>query len=536
MSLRKSLAGALALLLAAAPAAAQQGPLRPRTAYEDLQMFSQVLNQIRVNHPDSMDTHELFMAAVEGMIRAADPHSYVIRAARLAPEKLREYEAGRLFPVPIDFRYVGGSPVVASVAPGSAAARQDILPGDVLVAADGQPVRAESPLELEVALAGPRGSTVGLRFERERGDGSRVELDRPVRRERVEEGTAVPAAFLLDARTGYIRVTTFANDRTADDLHDALKALERGGMQRLVLDLRDNGGGRVDQAAQVAGVFLPGGAVVYSSEGRKPELSETVRVRRSLFSPGERRYPVVVMVNEGTASASELVAGALQDHDRALVVGRPTFGKSLLMQGFPMTDGSVIVLVVGHVKTSCGRVVQRQYREVRSTEYYRLAHAARDTVGRPSCRTDRGRTVYGGGGIYPDVVLQETEPAPVWLARLYEDDVVTRWVAAYLTANAAAFTTPEALAASPSLPAGALADFRAFAGRQGRQVPAGAEVDARLQRELVGRGGLLPRRRRPRRAGAAGRGPVRPRGGGAGAGTVAGSASKLKSITRSQRS
>jgi carboxyl-terminal processing protease len=204
-----------------------------------------------------------------------------------------------------------------------------------------------------------------------------------------------------------------------------------------------------------------------------------------MFGRGERRYPVVLLVNDGTASASEIVAGALQDHDRALVVGRPTFGKSLLMQGFPMTDGSVIMLVIGHVSTPCGRVIQRQYRNVATQEYYRLAHAARDTVGRPSCRTDHGRTVYGGGGIFPDVMLAEPTPPPLWLARLGEDDVHTRWANAWLGSNPAALTTPEALAASPVLPAGALADFRAFAARQGDPVPDGADVDARLQRMLV---------------------------------------------------
>ncbi len=191
------------------------------------------------------------------------------------------------------------------------------------------------------------------------------------------------------------------------------------------------------------------------------------------------------MVDGGTASASEIVAGALQDHDRALVVGRPTFGKSLLMQGFPMTDGSIIELVIGHVSTPCGRVIQRQYRGLGRGEYYRLAHAARDTAGRPSCRTDHGRTVYGGGGIYPDVVFEQGEGAPLWLARLQEEDVVTRWTNAWVAAHAAALTTVDALAAAPVLPAGALADFRAFSARQGHPVPAGAEVDALLARDLL---------------------------------------------------
>jgi len=479
---------AAALALAAAPLAAQtpaSGALRPRTTYEDLQMFSQVLNQIRVNHPDSVDTHELFMAAVQGMVHAADPHSYVIEAARLSPERQRAMREGRLYPVPIAFRYVGDQAVVGSVSPGSQAARQDILPGDVLVGVDGQPVLARSAFELEAWLAGEKNSSVRLRFERERVDGTTVELDRPVKRERVEEGTAVPAAFMLDAQTGYVRVTTFANEKAAEDLHAALGALERKGMQRLVLDLRDNGGGMVDEAARVASEFLPSGALIYTSSGRKPEVARTQRVTHSFLSPGGRAYPLVLMVDGGTASASEIVAGALQDHDRALVVGRPTFGKSLLMQGFPMTDGSIIELVIGHVSTPCGRVIQRQYRGLGRGEYYRLAHAARDTAGRPSCRTDHGRTVYGGGGIYPDVVFEQGDGAPLWLARLQEEDVVTRWTNAWVAAHASALTTADALAASPSLPGDALADFRAFAARQGRPVPAGAEVDARLTRELL---------------------------------------------------
>ena len=485
MTPRRALAALALALLASAPAHAQpSGSTRPRTAYEDLQMFSQVLNQIRVNHPDSVDQHALFMAAVQGMISAADPHSYVIPAARLSPEKEQQLRSGRLHPVPVDFRYAGGMPVVASVAPGTLAARQDILPGDVLVAVDGRPVVAESPTELEVFLAGPRGSTVRLTFERERSDGSLVELERTVKRERGDEESAVPVAVMLDGQTGYIRVTTFSNERAAEDLHGALGRLENAGMQRLVLDLRDNGGGMVAEATRVASEFLPAGATVYVSEGRKAEVHDSVVVRRS-FWRREKQYPIVLMVNEGTASASELVAGALQDHDRALVVGRPTFGKSLLMQGFPLSDGSIIMMTIGHIKTPCGRVIQRQYRGVREADYYRMARAQRDTAGRPSCRTAGGRTVYGGGGIYPDVVLPEAEPAPVWLARLAEDAVHTRWIGGYLTENAGAFTTADALAAAPRLPEGALASFRAFAQQQGHALPAGADADRALERMLL---------------------------------------------------
>jgi carboxyl-terminal processing protease len=482
---RVALGAAAALLLAGAAGAQERsGPVRRPTVYEDLQMFSQVLNQIRVNHPDSTDTHELFMAAVQGMISAADPHSYVLPAARLVPEVAKAWRDGKLHPVPVHFAFVGGAPVVVGVAPGSSAAGGDILPGDELTAVDGAPVWAESAEELEISLAGERGSPVRLSLERRRVDGSLARVERTVRRERPSEETTVPTAFMLDGETGYVRVTSFAGEKVADDLHRAVAELERAGMGRLVLDLRDNGGGSVDEAARVAGEFLPAGTVVYTTEGRKAEVRKTGKVERS-FRRSERRYPVVVLVNGGSASASELVAGALQDHDRALVVGRTTFGKSLLMQGFPLTDGSVVMLVVGHLKTPCGRVVQRQYRQVTRRDYYRLAGEARDTVGRPTCTTAAGRTVYGGGGIYPDVVLPEAEPAPLWLARLHEALLPMQWVGAYVGSGAGALTTAEALAARPELPAAALADFRAFAARQGVPVPAGPEADALLQRVLV---------------------------------------------------
>ena len=458
-------------------------PLRPRSTAEALQMFSQVLNQIRVNHPDSLDMHELFMAAIEGMIHAADPHSFVIPAVRLNPAKAAAYRDGKLYPVPINFRFVDDAPVVVSVEPQSKVAEQDILVGDELVSIDGKPVDATSPAELDIGIAGPKNSTVSLGFERRRIDGSIVQLVRVVKRERVDDATAVPTAFMLDQRTGYVRITTFVNDKVADDLHDALGRLEKQGMTRLLMDLRDNGGGRVDQAAKIAGEFLPKGAIVYTAEGRKADVTDTSRVSRS-FWRSEKRYPIVLMVNAGTASASELVAGALQDHDRALITGTPTFGKSLLMAGFPMSDGSFIELVIGHVRTPCGRVIQRQYHSISRHEYYRLAGVERDTVGRPSCKTDQGRTVYGGGGIYPDVRLAE-DPQPLWLARVRENDLVLKWIGGYVNANVGIPATLDALASQPLMPPSAIADFRSFASQQSVAIPAGADVDSELQRVLV---------------------------------------------------
>jgi len=459
-----------------------RAPIRPRTVGEDLQMFSQVLNQIRVNHPDSVDTHLLLMAAVEGMVRAADPHSFVIPAIRLNPAREAAWEEGKLVPVPIAFRYIGGDPVVVSVAAGSRASALDILPGDELVAIDRKPVAATSANELEVSLAGSKGAPVVLTLERRRLDGSIAHLDRTVQRERVDEASAVPTSFMLDERTGYVRITSFLNDRVADDLHDALGQLEGRGMKRLVLDLRDNPGGRIDQAARIAGEFLPKGAIVYTSTGEKSEMIDTSRVSRS-FWRSERRYPIVLITNAGTASASELLAGALQDHDRALIVGKPTFGKALIMRGFPLSDGSIIELVVGHLRTPCGRVVQRQYRSITTREYYRLARADRDTAGRPNCRTDGGRVAYGGGGIYPDLIVDDVD-IPLWLARLGEDNVVLKWIGGYVSANPSAFASLDQLAQHHGVDAAGISEFRKFASGQGVTIPQTSDADAMLERVL----------------------------------------------------
>ncbi len=473
-------------MIACATAGAQDSTARvtrKRTAYEDLQLFSQVLNQIRVNHPDSLDTHDLFMAAINGMVHAADPHSYVVSAVRMSPEKEKEFADRKIESVPIDWDFSRGAPTVAFVYPGTMASRADIQPGDELVLVDGKAIVADNPVELDLTLAGQKGSTLVLVFERMRSDGTYARLERTVRRERSEAAaTAVPAVMQLAPGVGYVRITTFSNDKVADDLHKALATLDAQKITSLVLDLRDNGGGLVKEAAHIAGEFLPRGSIVYTSKGRKKEAIDTGRVERALWS-GPRAYPIAVMVNSGTASASELVAGALQDHDRAVIVGRPSFGKSLMMQGFPMADGSTIVLVMGSVQTPCGRTLQRAYRDVSRREYFRLARADRDTVGRPTCKTDRGRTVYGGGGIVPDVLLPDRVGAPTWLARLVEEDIITRWARAYVD-GATTKPTLEALEAAKQLPAGALAAFRTFASQAGQTLPADAD-EARLTRNLL---------------------------------------------------
>ena len=208
-ALHRALWYACTIALIATPASAQDSTRRPIhywTTYEDLQLFSQVLNELHNNHADSLDSHVLVMAAIEGMLHAADPHSFVIPVIKLSASKAEAYRMGQLVPVPVSFAQLNDGFVVTGAADGSAAARAGILAGDRLVAADSVPVAATSVEELEISLAGPAHSEAVLTFERRRLDGSTVTLTRRVARAMPGSESAVPVAVMLDRRTGYLRI------------------------------------------------------------------------------------------------------------------------------------------------------------------------------------------------------------------------------------------------------------------------------------------------------------------------------------------
>lgn len=480
---RGRVAGCLLLVaarLAGASHAQQAAPASPaRTSYDDMRMFSQVLNQIRVNHVDSVNASTLMLAAVEGMIRASDPHSYLLPASRTPASRAFAFASGEIVPAPLAFVFVGGSPVLVSVAPGTAAARVDLLPGDALVTVDGQPITARSAEELELLLAGPRKSEVRLGLDRRLADGSQLHLERTVKRERAEELESVPVATMLDRHTAYVRLISFRSAQTAEDVRGALRKLSGQGMERLILDLRDNGGGSLAAASAVAGVFLAPGTVIAINEFRR-RAADTLRADTSA-SKLTYRVPLVVLVNEGTASASELVAGAIQDHDRGLVVGRPTFGKALIMQPFPLADGSVMWLTTGRTRTPCGRVIQRDYRHQTIDQYYRGAGEAGDSATRPRCTTASGRVLLGGGGIEPDIAVRREAPRPAWLSSLASDDYFLQWLGQFLQDRGRALASADDLLDDARLDV-AVADLREFAARRQLTLPSDAYATADLRR------------------------------------------------------
>ena len=467
---------------------AQPRLLRPFSLADDLSLFSQVLNHLRVNHLDSVNTHRLVMAAISAMINASDPFSGFIPYERLDPKKAEEFREGRYISVPISFYFVQGRPVVQQVLLGTPAAREDILPGDELTTIDGEPVTATSPIELDIVLSGPKNSSVRLGFDRWALDRSRTSFERTVRREEPDEETVVPGAVMLEENIGYVRILSFNTRNVARELRERVEELEDQGMEALILDLRENGGGYVDLSSEIAGEFLPEGALVHTIFGRKQEMllfgqtyrvTDTIRVERS-FWESQRNYPLVVMVNENTASASELVSGALQDHDRALIVGRPTMGKALVMNQFPLNNGrqitGMIYINVGRGRTPCGRVIQRSYADMPVSRYRDLRGEPGDTAELPSCKSlKKGRTLYGGEGIRPDVILPRPPEIPNWRLLAGQRDMLNRWVASYVTACRDKLTNPVMLT-QDAVGAEVAASYIERVRSEGIEVPEGADT------------------------------------------------------------
>jgi carboxyl-terminal processing protease len=282
---------------------------------------------------------------------------------------------------------------------------------------------------IALRLAGEKGSRVIVGLER----GPRLEPDTfSVSLKRAFlDGQSVSLARMLDGQTGYVRLEEFG-PKAADEVGKAMRQLQSQKARQFILDLRGNPGGIVTEAVDLAAKFLPAKTLVFSTRGRKKAVTEDFRTRGG----GDfADVPLVLLIDQGSASAAEALAGSLQDHDRALIVGRRSFGKALMQTGFLVPSGYV-ELTVGHVYTPSGRYIQRRYQGLAVEQYYALAGqsgAEQDT--NQVFRTDHGREVRGGGGIAPDLPVLAGAPAPAWWSVAADsgyDDAVADSVAATL--------------------------------------------------------------------------------------------------------
>lgn len=419
------------VVLCAAPTAARA---QQRAAYEELQTFSGVLNHIRLNYPDSVSYTELVAAAIRGVLRSLDPHSHYV--SRLEWERRNALERGELFTVGIALEDVEGVATVLAVAPTSPAAKGGVLPGDRIVTVNDTAVAGLELQTLELRLAGERGSKVRLLFER----GPRLDPDTfsvTLKRSPFEVHS-VSMVRMVDSITGYIRLDDFMGN-AADEMHDGLGKLRDWHAKRMILDLRANPGGVVVYAVEIASDLLRKNSVVFRTRGRKRDTDTTYITKRD---GAYRDIPLIVLIDEHSASAAEALAASLQDHDRALLVGHRSFGKALMQSVFLLPSGDNIWLTIGHVLTPSGRFIQRRYHGLGYEQYLSFAGksgAEEDTT--TVYKTDAGRPVRGGGGIVPDILVPISATLPVWWSAAADsgfDDAVSDSVAQTLPATPAA--------------------------------------------------------------------------------------------------
>ncbi len=389
------------LLLAPGRASAQ-------AAYEQLQTFSSLLNQVRASYVDSVTYAELVHAAIDGVLSSLDPHSRFLK--REDGEREMAYEAGALAGTGIVLDEVEGSLAVLSVLPNTPGSRAGVSPGDRLLSINDTASDGLTAWEAGSRLIGEKGKKVRLLFER----GNPLEPDslRVSIKFDLLKPWSVTAAQLVDATTGYVRLSGF-HEKGPEELEKAIKDLKGKGAKRLVLDLRGNPGGSVFAAVEIAGLFLPSGAMVFKTIGRRKSATDDFVTKKD--GPF-RDLPLMLLVDEGSASASEAVAGSLQDHDRALILGRRSFGKALMQQAFPIPpQGDMVWLTVGRIATPSGRIIQRSYTGLKASQYYSFAGRSgteRDTTA--VYHTDNRREARGGGGISPDVAIGKTAELPSW--------------------------------------------------------------------------------------------------------------------------
>lgn len=327
------------------------GPRKPERKFEKLDVFARVLSYVESNYVEEIDEQKLVYGAVKGMMRTLDPHSDFMTPTEFAD--MRADTDGEFGGVGIEINDDGGVIVIVEPIAGSPAAKAGLLPGDRIVAIDGVPTKTRPGVETSSRLRGRPGTTVKLTVERKGWDGAHeLTLSRELIHVKAVE------ARLLEPGIGYIKIKQF-QERTSDEVAAALGRLKSdsgGSLTGLVLDLRGNPGGLLDQAVKVSDLFLDGGVIVSTVGRNGKKLEEEVARDAGTYID----FPMVVLVNGGSASASEIVAGALQDHGRALLVGTQTFGKGSVQSVYELADGSGLKLTVARYYTPSGRSIQEK--------------------------------------------------------------------------------------------------------------------------------------------------------------------------------
>jgi carboxyl-terminal processing protease len=396
-----AVAGSLLQGKVGAESSADQSQLR-----DSLRSFANVYALVEQNYAepingDKADT-AIYDGAIPGMLRGLDPHSSFYDPKAYA--RMREEQHGHYYGVGMTIQQQNGKVYVVYPFEGSPAFKAGIHPGDVIYSVDGKVVSVDGKIPdglastdmVAKALKGPQGTHVVAVMLRE---GQHGPLTFDLIRDEIPH-PSVDLAYEIRPGVGYIHLTQFQED-TAEDVIKTIDSF--GNLKGLVFDLRGNPGGLLSQAVEVCDHLLSKGQTIVSQRGRAFPDQEYTATRGN----GGHTFPIVVLVNRGTASAAEIVSGALQDHDRALIVGETTFGKGLVQTVYNLSDNTGLALTTYHYYTPSGRLIQRNYTGVSLYDYYNHGGTApTDNSSREVKFTDAGRTVYGGGGITPDEKIE----------------------------------------------------------------------------------------------------------------------------------
>lgn len=366
---------------------------------EFLRSFTEALATIEENYVGDVTYEELVESSIRGMLRTLDPHSSFFSNRDF--NRLQEEQKGKYFGLGISIRAEtpgsGRVVIVEPPVPGTPAYKVGLRAGDVIAEIEGQPIDDwDMNTEVIPNLKGPKGTTVNITVHR---PGEEAPLFFTVERDAIPIYT-IKFAFKLTPDIGYIRIIRFA-ETTGAELRAALESIDQDSLKLLILDLRDNPGGALSQALEVSDQFLEKNQIIVKTRSRKGKEDRDYKAQYS----ERNHYAMIVMINRSSASASEIVAGALQDHDRALIVGETSFGKALVQTLFPLPGGRGLALTTGRYYTPSNRLIQRDYSE--SYWNYFANHDEDNSNGdKEAYFTDSGRVVYGGGGINPDVTIK----------------------------------------------------------------------------------------------------------------------------------
>jgi carboxyl-terminal processing protease len=450
---------------------------------ERYRLFTAALAAVEREYVEELKSEDLVYGSIDGMLRTLDPHSSFLDPRAYA--QMRERQEGVYYGLGLSILVVNNDITVTNLFEGSPAYRAGIRRGDVIAVIKGQSAKGWTADMAVKELRGAKGTTVDISIRR---------LDNmiPLTVERDEINiTTVRTAFMIAPGTGYIRLQDFSE--TSDrEVGEALKKLNAEGMKRLVLDLRDNPGGPLDQAIAVSNRFLKRGSMIVYTRGRVQNSDEDYLATEQ----GDTATPLVVLVNRNSASASEIVTGAMQDHDRGLVVGETTFGKALVQSVYRISNGAGLALTTGRYYTPSGRLIQRPW-DGTFDEY--LTYSQRDQAETREHAADSlkyttgGRKVYSGGGIEPD----HFKPGPVegfnptrfsrqLLARGMFVGFAERFTAEGDTRPAAAPAAKHKVARGFEVTDAMLAEFTQFAQEQRTKMdPAAMATDAAFIRAMI---------------------------------------------------